>query len=112
MTGHSLGGGIAKIVSAKMGVPVVAIRSVLPAARSMSALCCISRRIQGPCRGLTDFALPGFPVVLSSPGIALSHRIFNVSMDNIDKFEINLINVREPAGGQVVTTGNIPRALD
>lgn len=57
LTGHSLGGGIAKIVSASLGVPVVAV---------------------------------------SSPGISLSHRVFNVSLHNIDTFETNLMNVRRP----------------
>jgi len=52
LTGHSLGGGIGKVVAARLYLPIVAI---------------------------------------SSPGIALSHKIFQVPLQSLDKFEVNLI---------------------
>ena len=53
LTGHSLGGGIGKIVSARLGIPIVAI---------------------------------------SSPGIYLSHKIFDVKRENVDRYETNLFS--------------------
>lgn len=53
LTGHSLGGGIGKVVAARLLIPIVAV---------------------------------------SAPGIALSHKIFDVPRSNVDRFEINLIS--------------------
>ena len=53
LTGHSLGGGIGKVVAARLLLPCVAI---------------------------------------SAPGIALSHKLFDVPRENVDKFEVNLIS--------------------
>jgi len=56
LTGHSLGGGIGKVVAARLLLPIVAI---------------------------------------SAPGIALSHKIFDVPRENVDKFEVNLISAED-----------------
>jgi len=56
LTGHSLGGGIGKVVAARLLLPIVAI---------------------------------------SAPGIALSHKIFEVPRENVDKFEVNLISAED-----------------
>lgn len=56
LTGHSLGGGIGKVVAARLLFPCVAI---------------------------------------SAPGIALSHKLFDVPRENVDKFEVNLISAED-----------------
>jgi len=53
LTGHSLGGGIGKVVAARLLLPIVAV---------------------------------------SAPGIVLSHKLFDVPRENVDKYEVNLIS--------------------
>ncbi len=86
LTGHSLGGGIGKIVAARLGIPIVAISGRWGGYLSLLLLTSVT---------------PSFFFLLShptnrhqnpAPGIYLSHKIFDVPRQNVDRYETNLIS--------------------